>query len=299
MKILLIGATGFIGRNLLKSFPANNVVPVNVREEGWQKIIPRDAKVFINLIGKAHDHKNKTTEKEYYKSNVEVTTQIFSEFLKLEASLFIHISSIAAVEEFESFKPLNEKDVCRPTSSYGKTKRDAEIWLLNQNLPKGKKIVILRPPMVHGEGDKGNLKFLYKFITAGVPYPLSAFDNSRSFLSIENLYFFIQEIINKQDKLASGIYHIADDEVISTKDIVEAIKRIKNKKNIHIYIPKSIIRVVARVGDFISIPLNTERLKKMTGDLEVSNHKLKNTLGIDKLPFSAIEGLEKTIKSYK
>lgn len=94
-----------------------------------------------------------------------------------------------------------------------------------------KKIIILRPPLVHGEGDKGNLELLYKFISKGIPYPLSAFQNSRSFLSIDNFIFFLKEIISNQDKLDSGIYHIADDEVLSTKEILEIIKRVENKKS--------------------------------------------------------------------
>lgn len=299
MKTLLFGASGFIGQNLIKKFPENNIVEISLRTEGWRKKIPFDAEVFINLIGKAHDHKGSATEKDYYESNVELTKQIFNEFLKSKALLFIHISSIAALEEFESLHPLKEEDSSKPISHYGKTKREAEKWLLGQSLPKEKKIIILRPPMVHGVGDKGNLELLYKIISKGIPYPLTAFENSRSFLSIENLFFFIQEIINKQDKLDSGIYHITDDETVSTEEIIEIIKKVENKNIINLYIPSQIIRVLARIGDFIPSPLNTERLKKMTSNLEVSNQKIKNALGIDRLPVSAKEGLEKTIKSFK
>ena len=255
--------------------------------------------MFINCIGKAHDHKGTATEYDYYFANYELVKVIFEEFLKSNAQLFIHISSIAAVEENERMEVLTENSVGNPQSHYGKSKKAAEEYLLKQSLPSGKKLVILRPTMIHGEGDKGNLELLYKFISKGIPYPLSAFQNSRSFLSIDNFIFFLKEIINNQDKLDSGIYHIADDEVLSTKEILEIIKRVENKKIIDLYIPPIVIKVLAKIGDFSPFPLNTKRLKKMTSNLEVSNQKIKSVLDIKKLPISAEKGIEITIKSFK
>src|SRR5690606_37898463 len=103
-----------------------------------------------------------------------------------------------------------EDSSCNPISWYGHSKRTAEKWLLEQHLPPGKKLVILRPPMVHGPGDKGNLGLLYKLISKGIPYPLASFDNRRSFISIDNFSFFIEQIITHHEKMDSGIYHIAD-----------------------------------------------------------------------------------------
>ena len=299
MKIILFGGSGFIGKNVMKKFPKNSIVPISLREDEWKNNLPSDTEVFINLIGKAHDHKGVARYEDYYEANVELTKQIFNEFFKSKATLLIHISSIAALEEFASLHPLNEEDLNNPISHYGKTKREAELWLLRQKLPQEKKIIILRPPLVHGEGDKGNLELLYKFISKGIPYPLSAFQNSRSFLSIDNFIFFLKEIISNQDKLDSGIYHIADDEVLSTKEILEIIKRVENKKIIDLYIPPIVIKVLAKIGDFSPFPLNTKRLKKMTSNLEVSNQKIKSVLEIKKLPISAEKGIEITIKSFK
>ena len=153
--------------------------------------------------------------------------------------------------------------------------------------------------MVHGAGDKGNLGLLYKLISKGVPYPLTCFQNRRSFLSIENLVYFMKEIIAKNVNLNSGIYHIADDETISTKEIIEIIKNVKNKKILDFSISPTLIKTIAKIGDIIPLPLNTKRLKKMTSNLEVSNQKIKNALGITQLPISAKKGIEITIKSFK
>ena len=295
-KTIILGSSGFIGQNLMKRNP--NSEGVSLRDGNWKNQIS-DAEVIINLVGKAHDHKGTATEQDFRYANVDLAKEIFNEFLKSNAKLLIHISSIAAQEEFESSKPLKEENQCHPFSSYGKTKREAEEWLLQQNLPEKKKLIILRPPMVHGEGDKGNLGLLYKLISKGIPYPLASFDNKRSFISIDNFSYFINQIIENKELLENGIYHISDDEAVSTKEIIEIIKKVENNNTLNLSLPKVLVKFLAKIGDVIPLPLNTKRLKKMTGNLEVSNQKIKNALGITQLPISAKKGIEITIKSFK
>ena len=295
-KTIILGSSGFIGQNLIKRNP--NSEGVSLRDGNWKNQIS-DAEVIINLVGKAHDHKGTATEQDFRYANVDLAKEIFNEFLKSNAKLLIHISSIAAQEEFESSKPLKEENQCHPFSSYGKTKREAEEWLLQQNLPVKKKLIILRPPMVHGEGDKGNLGLLYKLISKGIPYPLASFDNKRSFISIDNFSYFINQIIENKELLENGIYHISDDEAVPTKEIIEIIKKVENNNTLNLSLPKVLVKFLAKIGDIIPLPLNTKRLKKMTGNLEVSNQKIKNALGITQLPISAKKGIEITIKSFK
>jgi len=299
MHIGVIGYTGFIGTNLINSLSTNySSIPLSLRSNDWQGGVHKTG-ILINLVGKAHDHKGTATEADYYYANVDLTKEIFREFLLSKAKLLIHVSSLAALEEFQSDKFLEEKDFCNPQSWYGKSKRAAEEWLLSQEIPKGKKLIIVRPPMVHGPGDKGNLGLLYKLISKGIPYPLAAFDNSRSFISIDNFTFFIKQIIERYEVLENGIYHIADDEPISTHEIINIIKT-ENRKTIpNIALPKFWVRALAKIGDILPIPLNTKRLKKMTSDLLVSNAKIKKALGINNLPLTAKEGLTITIKSFK
>ncbi|MCW3159867.1 NAD-dependent epimerase/dehydratase family protein [Chryseobacterium oryctis] len=300
MKIAVFGSSGFIGDNLVKSLQQNfKIQEVSLRNSLWRNELNEEIEIFINLVGKAHDHEGVATEKDYYYANVELAQQVFEVFKKSKAKLFIHISSLAALEEFESDKPLDETNNCNPISFYGKSKREAEEWLLKQNLPNDKKLVIIRPPMVHGPGDKGNLGLLYKIISKGIPYPLASFNNERSFVSIDNFNFFIQQIIQKSNKLENGIYHIADDEPIATNDIIEVIKKVENLKIPNINLPKFLIKGLAKLGDILPFPLNTKKLKKLTNNLLVSNQKIKTALEIDKLPLTAEEGLTKTIKSFK
>ncbi|MNN40153.1 hypothetical protein D3C81_1542150 [compost metagenome] len=132
-----------------------------------------------------------------------------------------------------------------------------------------------------------------------MPYPLSSFDNKRSFIAIDNFCFFIEQIIRNHSRMESGIYHIADDEPVSTKRIIEIIKEVTGRKVINIRLPKMVVHVIAKLGDVLPFPLNTRRLKKMTSDLLVSNNKIKEALGIEELPLTAEQGIEKTIRSFE
>ena len=293
--IAILGHSGFVGKALLREIPLAK--GISLRDIAWKSQIT-DAKVIINLVGKAHDHKSEAAEVDYYTVNVDLTKAIFQAFIDSSASLLIHISSLAALEEFESVDALEEFHPCNPVSWYGKSKRAAEEWLLSQELPHGKKLFIVRPPMIHGSGDKGNLGLLYKLIAKGIPYPLSSFDNKRSFISIDNFTFFIEQIIEQEQKLRSGIYHVSDDEPLSTKEIIKIIKNLTGKKTPDIALPKSFVKAIAKIGDILPIPLNSKRLKKMTGVLLISNKKIKQELGIVKLPYSAYDGMKKTIASF-
>ena len=301
MNIQIIGASGFVGTNLLGYLrnSSQRIASVSLRGSDWRNFVERDAQVYINLVGKAHDHSGVASWDDYLYVNVTLLKEIFEQFVNSSATLFIHVSSIAAIEEFESRTPLIESNPSNPISYYGKSKRSAEEWLLRQILPDNKKLVILRPPMIHGPGDKGNLKNLFKFISKGFPYPLSAFENKRSFISIENFCYYIQEILRRYNIIESGVYHVSDGDALSTNEVVEIIRISMGKDMKKIVIPKCVITGIARLGDFIPIPLNTLRLRKLTSDLLVSNVKINNELGIKKLPFDAREGLRRTINSFK
>ena len=291
--VIISGSNGFIGKNLLNILPES--VGVSLRSSNWKDSF-FEANAIINLVGKAHEHSGTATKQDYYYANLELTKEIFKTFIKSNSSLLIHISSIAAVEEFESKNPLTESDGCHPVSWYGKSKRAAELWLLEQEIPKNKKLIIIRPPMVHGPGDKGNLGMLYNFISKGLPYPFASFDNSRSFISMNNFVYYIQEILANFKQLESGIYHVSDNEPVSTLEIIDIIKEITNKRVLRINLPNFLIRFFANIGDYIPIPINNKRLKKLTSSLYVSNSKINSLLKIERLPETGKEGLKRTIE---
>jgi len=298
MNITVLGGSGFIGQNLCSFLESNhNVQQISLRQNGWKKELA-DSDIIINLVGKAHDHKGNATEQDFYYANEKLVIEIFESFIKSQSQLLIHISSIASLEEGGSEKQLLETDEVNPQSYYGKSKRAGEIYLLNQIVPEGKKIIILRPPMVHGPGDKGTLTMLFKVVKFRIPWPLSSYNNKRSFLSIDNFNFIISEIIKQSKRMESTIYHISDDTSLSTNEIIKLMRKVAKRRSLNINLPKKFIIGIAKLGDILGLPLNTIRLNKMTSNLEVSNQKIKKALNIDKLPVSADEGITKTIQSF-
>lgn len=296
MKITITGASGFVGKNLIPFLEKHNfnVTTLSVRQK-WN--YPSDTEAIIHLAGKAHDTTNTSSAEEYFKVNRDITIELFNEFLKSDTRDFFYFSSVkAAADTVEGV--LTEEVIPKAFTPYGKSKIEAEKYLLVQKLPEGKRLFIIRPCMIHGPGNKGNLNLLYKIVEKGIPWPLAAFENKRSFLSVDNLSFLILKMLKNQD-LKSGIYNFADDESISTNELIQVIGKSSGKNAKLWKIPNTVISNVAKIGDKIKLPLNSERLKKLTESYEVSNKKIKTALGINQLPLSAKEGLEITIKSFK
>ncbi len=160
-----------------------------------------------------------------------------------------------------------------------------------------KQVYILRPCMIHGPGNKGNLNLLYNVVKKGIPWPLGDFDNRRSFTSIDNLCYVIEGLLNQD--VPTGIYHIGDDEALSTNELIGIMCEAMGKQP-HIWkMNKGLMEGCAGLGTLLHLPLNTERLRKLTENYVVSNAKIKAALGIDKLPVTAKEGLMKTIRSFE
>lgn len=295
MDILITGSTGFVGRNLidyLSIINRINIKSLDLRKIDWEIA---DANAIVHLAGKAHDLKKASNPDEYYQINFELTKKLYDAFLVSETKKFIFISSVKGAADSVN-DVLTESAIPNPQTHYGKSKLMAEEYIQNQPLPAGKSYYILRPCMIHGPGNKGNLNLLYKFVEKGIPYPLAAFENKRSFLSVKNLCFVIRNMLEKE--IPSGVYNVADDEALSTNEVVSILAKSIDKKPKLWAVPSKWIQFVAKIGDKIKLPLNTERLNKLTENYVVSNAKVKNALGED-LPLSAQDGLKITASSFR
>ncbi|MBD1431824.1 NAD-dependent epimerase/dehydratase family protein [Sphingobacterium sp. DN00404] len=298
MTIIITGASGFVGQNLQKYLIGRqyDVKRLSLRNDLWQTHVDQDAAAIVHLAGKAHDTTNTSSEQEYFKVNRDLTIELFKLFLKSNIRDFFYFSSVKAVAD--TVEGVLKEDVqSSPYTPYGKSKLEAEQYLLAQALPKDKRLFIIRPCMIHGPGNKGNLNLLYNVVEKGIPWPLAAFHNERSFLSIDNLSYLIEQMLVNQ-QLQSGVYNFADDDALSTNELVTLISEVLGKNPKLWSIPTGVIKGVVKMGDVLPLPLNSERLKKLTESYMVSNKKIKQILGIDKLPLTAKEGLEKTIKSF-
>jgi nucleoside-diphosphate-sugar epimerase len=290
-RIYITGSSGFVGLNLIRylapfytfnKFKKNNSIKIN-------------HDIVIHLAGKAHDLKNVSSPNEYYKVNTELSKEVFDVFLTSEAKIFITLSSVKAVAD-EVDGELSEDAIPNPITHYGKSKLLAEQYILSKPIPDGKRVYILRPCMIHGPGNKGNLNLLYSLVSKGLPWPLGLFQNSRSYLSIENLCFIIKELLDRED-IPSGVYNLADDAPLSTNEVIKMIAESRGKKARILNISKNLIKMLARVGDILKLPLNSERLQKLTESYIVSNAKIKKAL-VKQLPVSSKEGLIRTFESF-
>ncbi|SEB69824.1 Nucleoside-diphosphate-sugar epimerase [Tenacibaculum sp. MAR_2009_124] len=301
--VLISGITGFVGSNLFNYLKEDYKVQ-GVSRKTTNELISYDAldrdilntnKAFIHLAGKAHDLKNTTKENEYFDINFELTKKVFDKFLKSGCEVFIFMSSVKAVAD-EVEKELTEYHNPNPITAYGKSKLAAENYILSKEVPRNKRVYILRPCMIHGPNNKGNLNLLYNFVAKGIPYPFGKYENCRSFLSIGNLCFVLKELLENEN-IPSGIYNVADDDPLSTKDLVLNIGAAIYKDVKILNLPKFMFGVLGKIGDILPFPIDSEKIHKLTGNYVVANKKLKEVLK-KKLPLSVEEGIHLTIKSF-
>lgn len=314
MKILITGIHGFVGSNLVAALKENHTIYgvdiISPVKKGvsytfrWDDLdagqVPA-VDAIIHLAGKAHDTKNQAAADVYFKVNTGLTQKIYDYFLRSSAQKFIFFSTAKAVaDRIEGV--LTEEVTPSPVGPYGESKIKAEEYI-QAHMPDAstgsasKSVYILRPCMIHGPGNKGNLNLLYSVVSKGIPWPLGAFENRRTFTSIDNLSFVISGLLAKD--VPSGIYNMGDDEALSTNELIEVICESLGKKA-HIWkLPKGLMNGVAKVGGWLHLPLDPERLRKLTENYISSNAKIKAALGIEKMPVDARTGLRKTLESFK
>lgn len=295
-RVIVTGSTGFVGQNLTAYLQSNHELQaLSVRYVPNQSFT-FDSDTFIHLAGKAHDLKKVSRPQDYYEANFELTKQLYDAFLASKMAVFIFMSTVKAVAD-EVKGILSEDQLSNPKTHYGIAKHQAEEYILSQQLPEGKRVYILRPCMIHGPGNKGNLNLLYQLVANGVPWPLGAFENQRSFLSIENLCFVVRELLENAS-IPSGVYNVADNESLSTSELIQLLGQSLGKSTNIWNVPQHVIRSLAKTGDLLPLPLNTERLQKLTENYVVSNEKIVRAIG-KPLPMSAKEGLRKTFESFR
>lgn len=286
MKILITGAYGFVGSNLCKYLVSQGHVchaldvPGVTRDDvpyasfhAWDELekLP-DVDAVVHLAGKAHDLKRVASEQSYFDVNVGLTEKIFAA-MQGRADRFVYFSSSKADAN---------------GNAYGRSKLAAEQFLDGR-------AIVLRPAMIHGPGNKGNLNLLWGVARRGLPWPLAAFENRRSFTSIGNVCAAVEALCLRGEK---GVWPIADDEMLSTNRLIELIAETCGRRARLWRLPKGLMRLAARIGDVLRLPLTTERIEKLTEDSFVDNSALKRMLGWQKMPVGAEEGMRATLASF-
>jgi nucleoside-diphosphate-sugar epimerase len=312
-KLLITGATGFLGSMLCKNLSLKNyLINASTRSDSQKTIkgikffnvgdinskTKWDEALFsvecvIHCAARAHMMKDKKQDilKFYRKINVEGTRNLAMQAAMSGVKRFIFISSIKVNGEItigsSSFK---NGDIPKPEDAYGISKWEAEQALWKVSKQTGLEIVIIRPPLVHGYGVKGNFLRLLNLVYRGVPLPFAGIDNCRSFIGLENLIDIIILCID-HSKAAGNTFLISDTECISTSDLISKLQKIMKKPSRLFSIHSNLIKLMGFLTG------KSLEVKRLLYSLKIDSSHAQKVLGWIP-PITLDEGLEKTVKWY-
>lgn len=281
MKILVTGASGFVGRYLLNEIAQSHEVIAYVRKKSnllpssvqqivsnnfFDIAIPKDTDVIVHLAGIAHNKNNSVDE--FKKINVDGTLELARKALQTNVKRFIFMSSIGVNGNGTDGKAFTEQDTPNPINEYTISKYQAEVAL--EELFKDTKtdLVIIRPPLIYAHDAPGNFSKLLMLIKLGQFLPFGCTHNQRSFIAIENLVSFITACIYHDTKI-NETFLIADDEVISTKQLIQCVSSGMGKSMILLPVPTKLLSTLADATGKVGI------FEQLYGNLEIDNRKAK------------------------
>lgn len=306
-RAVVSGATGFIGRRLVAALRAQGVhVTALVRniekakalwggEVNGHRIdfaaareigaVCQDADTVFHLAGYAHaeDANDDTASALHTTVTVEGTRTLLNEALRAGVQRFVFVSSVKAVAEGSVYR-LDERCVPRPTTAYGRAKREAEKLVLEAGAQHDMHVTVLRLPLVYGPGSKGNLRLMMDAIEGGWLPPLPNFSNKRSMVHVEDVVRAL--CLVALDPRANGeVYFVTDGRAYSTYDICILMRRALGKADMNWKVPLGALKVAARIGDAISrvrgrpFVFRSTTLNKLLGSAWYSSEKIERDLG--------------------
>ena len=242
--IVLTGTTGYIGQNLTKYFNSKSKKnkSISLRFQNWHKMMPLETETIIHLAAINLNPQDSAFDEEYFRVNTELTSKLFRYFLNSNAKTFIFLSTTELIDKHIS--EVTEDAKVNPTNPFLQSKLDAEQFILKQDLPEGKRAIILRVAPVYGRETKSTLHDTFSFCKR-FPWFFGVFDTKQSFCNIDNLTEIIAQIA-ENTSVSSGIYNVADNEPISSVQLVNWIAEVFDKKAKIIKVPKGILNLFAK-----------------------------------------------------
>lgn len=318
MKIILTGATGFVGgallnelirknENCLRAVVRRNVVdwPVAVK----QLVVPDysssyildgeflGVNVVIHAAARVHVGSNFAGDdlEEFRSINVNGTLDLAERAADAGVRRFIFISSIKVNGEYTlKNNKFTEKSIPMPSDAYGISKYEAEVELLKLAKETGMEVVVVRPPLVYGPGVKGNFANMCNWLRRGIPLPLGAVQNQRSLVALDNLVDFVLLCAdyNRSPKAANQVFLISDGVDVSTTQLLKKVGQAQGCSSRLLPVPVSLMKWGARMLG------KGEQANRLLGNLQVDSRKARDWLGWQPV-VTMEEQLEKMFSSNK
>lgn len=311
MKVLLTGASGFLGSSISaqldkrsyeflsivrkeSKFPQYNTKAVgNIDSKtDFSKVLP-GVQVVIHAAARAHIMKDESSDPlaEYREVNVAGSANLARQAVSAGVKRFIFISSIKVCGENSTGKPAyKELMEASPEDAYGQSKYEAEEVLKQIAAETGMELVIIRPPLIYGVGVKANFLSLLKLTRLPVPLPFGLIHNQRSMVYLENLVDFILQCID-HPSAAGQTFLISDGQDLSLNELVRMIRRAMNKPAWVVPVPVSLFKFAGKLIGKMAI------IDRLIGDLRVDSSKARQLLGWNP-PYSVEQGLKETVADF-
>ncbi|MEJ5929230.1 glycosyltransferase [Corynebacterium sp. H128] len=283
MRVLVTGASGFVGRHLVERLSGEHFVVAGSRagelvlgahesrkipalssSSDWSGLLS-DIDVIVHLAARVHVlHETADDPLEAFReANVRGTIELFKSAAAQGVRRFVYVSSIGVNGEQTLGRPFADSDAPNPSATYAVSKLEAEVALMQLSRDFSMDLVVLRPPVVYGAGAKGNIEKITKLVNTRLPLPLGSADNRRTMISVGNLSTWIARAISEPD-VPSGPLLVSDLESVSTKDLVRHLADAQGIKCFLFPVPLVLFR---RAASLVGKP---KLYSKLFGDLEIS-----------------------------
>ena len=267
MYLLVTGATGFVGARLGRflterghrvRLATRRPTPLEDAAAGmdcsvcgdingatdWSRAL-RDVEVVIHMAAPAH-MRRAPSEDELDKVNVDGGVRLFRGMHEHGVRRMVYLSTVKVYGERSTGRAFTRADEPRPEDAYARSKWKAEKALTAESERLDPELVVVRAPLVHGPGAKGNLRRLMKLIRSGVPLPLKSVNNKRSMVGLHNLHDFLETCANHPRPVA-GAYPVSDGEDVSTPDLIRVLSGAMNRSPRLWPMPPAVLRMAGRV----------------------------------------------------